>query len=60
MTIAVSVVVSNYLPEDDIMNSHISESIANEKNMDMLRSIEFFVAMVVAISMVALAFFAAV
>ncbi len=42
------------------MNSHISESIANEKNMDMLHSIEFFAAMVVVISMVALAFFAAV
>jgi hypothetical protein len=52
MTMKVSVVVLNYLPEVDIMNSHILEHIASEKNMDVVRSVEFFIAMAVVISVV--------
>jgi hypothetical protein len=60
MTTNISVVVSNYLQEVDIMNSHILERIASEKNMNVVRSVEFFIAMAVVISALGLLFFAAV
>jgi hypothetical protein len=41
------------------MNSKILERIANEKNMDIMRSILFFIAFVVVISVVGLVLFAA-
>jgi hypothetical protein len=55
-----SVVVSNHLQEVSIMNSQILERIANEKIMDVMRSIEFFIAAVVVISVVGFIFLAAV
>lgn len=42
------------------MNSQILERIANEKIMDVMRSIEFFIAAVVVISVVGFIFLAAV
>lgn len=42
------------------MNSHILERIASEKNMNVVRSVEFFIAMAVVISALGLLFFAAV
>ena len=42
------------------MNSNIFERIANEKIMDILRSVEFFVAAVVVVSVVGFVFLAAV
>ncbi len=59
MTMKVSIVVSNYLQEVGIMNSHILEHIASEKNMDVMLSVEFFIAMAAVISVVGLIFFAA-
>ncbi len=41
------------------MNSHILEHIASEKNMDVMLSVEFFIAMAAVISVVGLIFFAA-
>ena len=54
MTMKVSIVVSNYLQEVGIMNSHIDERIANEEFMDIMRSIEFFVVIVVVVSVAGL------
>ena len=56
----VSIVVSNYLQEVNIMNSHIFESIASEESKDAIHSAELFIAMTVVISLVGLVFFAAV
>jgi len=42
------------------MNSPLLERITSEKNMDVLRSIEFFIAMAVAVSVVGFIFLAAV
>jgi hypothetical protein len=53
------VVVSNYLQEVGIMNSRILERIASEKNRDFFRSVEFFIALVVAISVLGFIFLAA-
>jgi hypothetical protein len=54
------VVVLNYLQEVGIMNLHILEHIASEKNMDVMRSIEFFIAMAVVTCVVGFVFLAAV
>ena len=40
------------------MNSHILERIASEKNLDLMRSVEFFIAMAIGISIVGLVFIA--
>lgn len=40
------------------MNSHILERIASEKNLDLMRSVELFIAMSIAISIVGLVFIA--
>ena len=41
------------------MSSHILERIASEKSMDVMRSIEFFIATVVVISVIGFVFLAA-
>lgn len=48
----VSVVVLNHLQEVGIMNSYIHDHIANENTMDIMRSVELFVVIIVAISVV--------
>jgi hypothetical protein len=58
MTMRFSVVVSNYLQEGCIMNSHILERIASEKTMDVMRSVELFMAIVVVICVVGFVFMA--
>jgi hypothetical protein len=60
ITMNVSMVISNYLQEVDTMNSHIFEHIVSEDSKDAILSIEFFIAMAVAISLVGLMFFAVV
>lgn len=40
------------------MNSHILERIVSEKNQDLMRSVEVFIAMAVVICVVGLAFIA--
>jgi len=45
-------VVSSHLQEVIIMNSHIFDPIANERTMEITRSIELFVGLLVVISMV--------
>lgn len=42
------------------MNSHLLASISSEKNIHAVRSVEFFVAAIVTISVLGLIFFAAV
>jgi len=55
-----TMVVSNYLQEVAMMNSPILEHIAGEKNADIMHSIELFIGMAFAISVVGLLFLAAV
>jgi hypothetical protein len=40
------------------MNSHLLERMASEKNLDMMRSVEFFIAMCIFFCVVGLAFIA--
>ena len=42
------------------MNSHLTEHVTGENSMDVLHSVEFFIAAAVAISVLGLLFFAAV
>jgi len=56
----VSVFVSTYLQEVKIMNSHIFDHISNEKTMEVMRSIEFFILVAVVVSVVGFVCLAAV
>jgi hypothetical protein len=60
MTIEVSMVLSNYLQEESIMNSHILEQIDSEKGKDVMHSVEYFIGMIVAVCVVGLFCIAAV
>lgn len=49
---------SNNLQEVDIMNSHLIEHISNENAVEVMRSVEFFIAAIIAISAIGLVCFA--
>jgi len=46
------VVVANLLQEESIMNFHIHDHISSEHTLEIMRSIEFFVVIIVAASIV--------
>lgn len=60
MTMMVSIVVLNHLREAGIMNSPILEHIANENTLDIMRSVELFIGIVVVVSVIGFICLAAV
>jgi cell division protein FtsL len=58
MTTRFEVVVSNYLQEVGIMNSHILERVTSEKTIDVMRSVELFLVMAVVVCTVGIVFIA--
>ena len=60
MTMKIPIVVINPLQEVGIMNTHIFNHIANEKIMEIMRSIELFIGIVVVASVVGFLCLAAV
>jgi hypothetical protein len=60
MTMKIPIVDINNLQEVGIMNTHISDHIANEKIVESMRSIELFIGIVVVVSVVGFLCLAAV
>lgn len=60
MTMNLTIAVPNYLQEVDIMHFPVWDNPSHEKHMDMLRSLELFLGMAIAISLIGFVFLAAV